>query len=568
MDSYANLFDNADDAVVIADAQGNIIFFNSTAQKVFGQNLSLLSTSSEASPLQLFELDRESEVKRITYPLALVIAGERFCDREFVLQSDQGGIQYWLSMTGWPVKTLPLSEKPGGMLIIRDITARKCHDRQQMQTLFRDKLTGLVNRAVLVDRLQHALVRSHNSTAHQTALLCIDVRRIKAINDTFGYAAGDRILVEIANRLGHLLRPGDTLARFGGTEFAILLEDVGSSVEAITLAEAIQSSLAQPMLIEGHEVLTEVNIGISIAQADCLSAETVMRNADVAMHRSKQLFGSQYCVFEEHMTAETDKSLRLEIALKKAIDQKDMVLQYQPIFLIRTQQIIGFESLVRWHHPTEGVLSPSKFIPIAERTGLIIPLGWWILEESCRQLKEWQNTIPQTESLFVSVNMSSKQFSQLDVPQKIDKILKQTGLSPQCLKIEITESVLIDHSVSIIQTLQAIRALGVRLSIDDFGTGYSSLSYLHQFPVDTLKIDRSFLENADADFEKLEILQSVVRLAWNLGLEVVAEGIETPKHFAQIKALRCESGQGFLFSEPLDTQAAAKMLRKQCDQNR
>jgi EAL domain-containing protein (putative c-di-GMP-specific phosphodiesterase class I) len=222
--------------------------------------------------------------------------------------------------------------------------------------------------------------------------------------------------------------------------------------------------------------------------------------------------------------------------------------------------------LVRWRHPEKGILPPGQFIGLAEKTGLIIPLGWWVLEESCRQLKAWQTTIPFARDLFVSVNMSSKQFSQKDVPQRLQRILEAFSLDPKCLKLEITESVLIDHSHTIVETLQAIRAMGIKLSIDDFGTGYSSLSYLHRFPFDTIKIDRSFIENADADFEKLEILQSVVRLAWNLGLEVVAEGIETPKHFAQIKALRCESGQGFLFSKPLNTAAMEQLIVTQAAQ--
>jgi EAL domain-containing protein (putative c-di-GMP-specific phosphodiesterase class I) len=263
------------------------------------------------------------------------------------------------------------------------------------------------------------------------------------------------------------------------------------------------------------------------------------------------------------MKGDADDSLYLEIALKKALERQEMFLEYQPIFQVRTKAVIGLESLVRWQHPEKGVLPPGQFISLAEKTGLIIPLGWWVLEESCRQLKAWQAVTPLAQNMFVSVNMSSKQFSQKDVPERIQQIIEEIGLDPKCLKLEITESVLIDHSATIVETLQAIRALGIKLSIDDFGTGYSSLSYLHRFPFDTLKIDRSFIDNADADFEKLEILQSVVRLAWNLGLEVVAEGIETQKHFAQIKALRCESGQGFLFSKPLSTTLMEKLILEQ-----
>jgi EAL domain-containing protein (putative c-di-GMP-specific phosphodiesterase class I) len=341
------------------------------------------------------------------------------------------------------------------------------------------------------------------------------------------------------------------------------VEDVVSVSEVIDIAETILAELRQPFSLSGEIVTTHASLGISLGDSQTPSADVLLKQASIAMHKVKQSPHQRYCIFEDSIRGGNQSSLRLEMDLKRAIAQQELFLEYQPIVLVRNQKIIGMESLVRWHHSEQGVLPPTKFIPLAEKTGLIIPLGWWVLEESCRQLKHWQDTIPNVASLFVSVNMSSQQFSQADFLDRLTHILKSTGLDPKYLKIEITEGVLIENSESIIAILDAIRAMGIKLSIDDFGTGYSSLSYLHRFPVDTLKIDRSFLENADSDFEKLEILQSVVRLAWNLGLEVVAEGIETQRHLAQITSLRCESGQGFFFSRPLSQQAMEDFLSEE-----
>lgn len=268
----------------------------------------------------------------------------------------------------------------------------------------------------------------------------------------------------------------------------------------------------------------------------------------------------QWCVFDGSLQAQHKQRLLAEMALRHALERDELRLHYQPIVTISTQAIIGFEALVRWQHPEKGLLMPGEFISVAEASGLIIPLSWWVLEEACRQMQAWTNAYPGMAHFTVSVNMSSKQFFQKDLVQKVSDILTKTGFDPHRLKLEITEGVLIDHSDSIIATLEQLREMGIRLAVDDFGTGYSSLSYLHRFPFDCLKIDRSFIENADQDFEKLEILQSVVRLAWNLGLDVVAEGVETHRHYAQLKALRCESGQGYLFSKPLPPDAVEEIL--------
>lgn len=560
MDFYANLFRDCGDAVVIADEQSQIIFANSTAHELFQNDFSILTAVGDRAGAKLFEIDATHATREVGFPLKQVLEGLNFCDREFLLRSPSSDTDIWLSITGCSV-SLPEPPGPGGLLIIREISQRKAFALKQLRDNFRDKLTGLVNSSVFMDRIEHALTRAKHKENALIAILYIDVRRLKAVNDTFGYIAGDQLLVAVANRLRTALKPTDTLSRLGGDEFTILVEDVRSFSQVDAIADTLFEVLKAPFPIQGHEINVDISLGISLGSHLNQTAETLLRQADIAMNRAKAAFGEKYCVFQDSMQIHDDNSLHLEMDLKTAIDKHELFLEYQPIFLIRTQQIIGVESLVRWNHPKRGLLAPSQFIALAEKTGLVIPLGWWVLEESCRQLKFWQDNIPQAADLFVSVNMSSQQFAQKNLPERIENILKTVDLSPTNLRIEITEGVLIDNSASIVEILNAIRSMGIKLSIDDFGTGYSSLSYLHKFPFDTLKIDRSFLENADSDFEKLEILQAMVRLAWNLGLEVVAEGIETQKHFNQIKALRCESGQGFLFSRPLRAEAMEALLQ-------
>ena len=560
MDMYASLFGDCGDAIVIADQQSKILFANEKAQSLFAAHPSvLLQPLSDTNHTVSVVNEPEGAA---CYPLREVLAGANFCDRDCLLQSSTAAPPTWLSITGYAIH-LPEPPHHGALLLIRDITAQKASAVAPAPSAPRG-WQGLVDRTAFMARIAAALEDAQQQPT-SVAVLCLDVKRLKAVNDTFGYLAGDRLLIEIADRLIHLLRPSDTLSRLGGDEFTLLIEKVDKTDNVVAFVAAIHTALAPPFQVQGHDINIDVNVGIGFSRGTTPDADALLRQADIAMNRAKHSFGAGYCIFETFMQADADDSLYLEMALKRAIAHQEFFLEYQPIFWVRTQAIIGVESLVRWHHPEQGILPPAKFIPVAEKTGLIIPLGWWILEESCRQLKAWQDTLTNAEKLFVSVNMSSKQFAQTDVLDRIKGILKATGLAATALKIEITESVLIENSSSIIEILQAIRDLGIKLSVDDFGTGYSSLSYLHKFPVDTLKIDRSFLENADSDFEKLEILQSMVHLAWNLGLEVVAEGIETPRHFAQIKALRCESGQGFLFSEPLSTEAFEEVLRSQTD---
>ncbi|MEM9002574.1 MAG: EAL domain-containing protein [Cyanobacteria bacterium P01_F01_bin.86] len=561
MDLHA-LFKNCGDAVIVADDNYQIIFSNSKAKQLFQADYAVLLTATIDSACRLLHVDPKTETKAIACPLRQAVDGEQCCDREFQFQTPTSTSDIWLSITSFPIQMTEPSWR-GGLVIIRDITKLKHVAHQKLRNALRDELTDLVSRAAFMDRVGHALKRIQHEADFLVAVLCVDINRLRSINDALGYEAGDQLLVQFATRLTRCFRSEDIVSRLGGDEFTILLEGVSSSLEAMDFARKIHRIMAQSFYLSGTEIPVEVSIGIAFGGIDCQHPEVLLKRANLAMYEAKRDFGERCCIFESSMQGDTPGSLHLEMALRKAITNHEFFLEYQPIFQVTTRQIIGLESLVRWHHPQEGKMPPSQFIPLAEKTGLIVPLGWWILKESCRQMKIWQNQMPYMDSFFVSVNMSSKQFSQEDVVQRIAAILEEVGLDARSLKIEITEGVLIEHSSSIIEKLQAIRDLGITLSIDDFGTGYSSLSYLHRFPVDTLKIDRSFIENADADYEKLEILQSVVRLAWNLGLEVVAEGIETEQHYARIRALRCESGQGFLFSKPLSAVAISDLIQAQ-----
>jgi len=563
MDAYFALLKDCGDAVVVADHLGQVVFTNSVATHLLGGQVDILLNKSDRAAYQIFQVDAITETRTQEFPLRRALEGERFSDREFLLRSPTSDLNTWLSITGYPV-ALETPPFRGGMLIIRDITTHKTIAQQKLRATFRDKLTGLVNRPVFMDRVGHALTRAHRrDTEWLVVVLSIDIERFKSVNDTLGYIFGDQFLAAFGDRLTQVLRPEDTVCRLGGDQFTVLLEDMPSYSAVVAIADQVHAAMTQPFHILGRELQVEISIGIALANATGQQAETLIRKADLAMYQAKETFAEKYYVYEDSLQLDTSDTLYLEMALRKAVDNQEFVLEYQPIFQISTREVLGVESLVRWQHPERGQISPAEFIPLAEKTGLIIPLGWWVFEESCRQLKFWQDAMPHAANLFVSINMSSKQFAQKNAVQKIKDILDQVGLNAHCLKIEITESVLIDQSVSIIEKLKAIRAIGIKLSIDDFGTGYSSLSYLHRFPFDTLKLDRSFLEDADADYEKLEILQSVVRLAWNLGLEVVAEGIETEQHYARIKALRCEAGQGFLFSPPLSAIATEALIQAQ-----
>jgi diguanylate cyclase (GGDEF)-like protein len=391
-------------------------------------------------------------------------------------------------------------------------------------------------------------------------VLFLDLDRFKVINDSLGHTAGDQLLVGVAQRLETAVRPGDTVSRLGGDEFTVLLDDLKEDGEAEAVAERLQQQMAPAFNLGGHEVFTTVSIGVALSTTGYHRPEDILRDADTAMYRAKQLGKARYEVFDQAMHARAMDRLGLERDMRRAVEHQELFLQYQPIVSLSTGSLRGFEALVRWQHPARGLIHPAKFIPIAEETGMIIPIGKWVLGEACRQMSRWQKLSHWEGPLPVSVNLSGKQFLQPDLLEQIQEVLQETGLDPRSLKLEITETVVMENIETATLTLEQLRALGVELSIDDFGTGYSSLSYLQRFPVSTLKIDRSFVSRMTENDGTAEIVRTIAKLAQNLGMDVVAEGVETESQRAQLSAFECEFGQGFYFSKPIDSDAAEAFL--------
>jgi diguanylate cyclase (GGDEF)-like protein/PAS domain S-box-containing protein len=445
---------------------------------------------------------------------------------------------------------------------IVDITERKKMERQLLHDALHDALTGLPNRALFMDRLTQQLKKSKQQENYQFAVLFLDLDRFKVVNDSVGHLVGDRLLVEFARRLESCVRPTDTVARLGGDEFTILLENIKDVAETTIVAERISEVLTIPFNLQGYELFATTSIGIALSFNDYENPEDILRDADLTMYSAKEQGKARYEVFDKSMHERALNRLQLETDLRRGIERHEFLIYYQPITSLVTGQLSGFEALVRWQHPERGLISPGDFIPVAEETGLILPMGNWLLQEACQQLKTWQLKYPLDSPLKISVNLSAKQLIDPRLIEEIDRILQETGLEGKFLKLEITESILMDNIETATKMLLDLRNRKIQLSIDDFGTGYSSLSYLHRFPVNTLKIDRSFINEMESKEENSAIVRAIVTLAHMLNMDVVAEGIENSSQLAQLKLLKCELGQGYLFAKPLTKEEAEVLIAK------
>lgn len=436
-----------------------------------------------------------------------------------------------------------------------------------------DPVTGLPNRLLFLDRLGRAIERHRRRSGGLFAVLLLDLDRFKTINDSLGYAAGDRLLVAVAKRLEESLRAEDlvvrygksqSLARLGGDEFAILLENLARASDATRVANRLQDIMKRSFHIQGHEIYATVSIGIALSSTGYACPEDVVRDAEIAMHRAKAHGKACHEIFDSQMHVRAMTRLRVETDLHQALEKQEFTLHYQPIVHLASGRIHGFEALLRWQKHDQGFVPPAQFIPIAEETGLIIPLGAWVLNEACHQMRLWQEQFPGYGPLLMSVNLSAKEFLQPDLVAQIDHVLQRTGLSAGCLKLEITESVIMDNASEVATMLEQLQKLGAQICIDDFGTGYCSLSYLHTFPLDVLKVDRSFVSRMSEAPTNAEIVRTIVVLAHNLGLEVIAEGVETAEAVEQLTALGCEYGQGYFFAHPLPAEQATDALSRLC----
>ena len=441
----------------------------------------------------------------------------------------------------------------------RDVTERREAEERLEHQALHDPLTGLPNRTLFVDRLGQALRRTRRQQ-NRVAVLFMDLDEFKVVNDSLGHEAGDLLLTVVAQRLRRCLRPEDTLARFGGDEFVVLIEAVAGPAEAVQVAERITDEFGRPFSVEGRELFVGASIGIALGEGRTKSPEDLLRDADTAMYRAKDGGSGHYSIFDAGMYLRAVKRLELENDLRRAVERDEFFLRYQPIVHLRDGRVRGLEALVRWNHPERGFLDPDEFVPLAEESGLVVPMGGKVLEEACRQAKEWQGEIPRTPPPDVSVNVSARQLRRPDLPEKVERALRKTGLDGGCLTLDVTETAYVEALEDGTAGLDRLRGMGVRISIDDFGTGYSSLSYLKRLPADALKVDKSFVGGLGRDPEDTALVRMIVELAHTFGMEVIAEGVETEEQAALLEEMGCDMAQGYLFSEPLAAEGIANLL--------
>ncbi len=474
----------------------------------------------------------------------------------------------------------------GRVWTFSDITERKDYEAQLAHQAFHDSLTDLPNRTLFLNRVEHGLARL-DRRGRSLAILFIDLDRFKVVNDTLGHEKGDWLLQEVARRLQLSLRPGDTAARFGGDEFTLLLEDLDSVEDAKIITGRLIEALQEPILFEGREMEITASIGVAMSSSNTDRAVDLLRHADIAMYRAKNKGKARYEIFDTKMSAIALERLQLEIELRQAVKWGQLRLAYQPLIDLVTEEVVGTEALVRWDHPDRGIIAPAEFIPIAEESGMILPIGAWVLREACRQAREWQLQFPASKNLKMSVNLSARQFQGVDLVGQVAAVLQETGLAAECLELEITESAVMEDAEATVQTLEELKKLGVKLAIDDFGTGYSSLAYIERFPLDVLKIDRSFVAqigkalkngngnghsksnenghsngNGGLNGDRSVIMQAVQTLGHGLGISITAEGIETPEQLAELRDMGCAIGQGFFWAKPLSPTALSDLLRQ------
>lgn len=443
---------------------------------------------------------------------------------------------------------------------LTDVTDRKRAEEQLNHDAFHDALTGLPNRSLFLDRIGLIMRNSRRQRRAVGALLFLDVDRFKNVNDSVGHSIGDKLLIQIAHRLRDLLRPADTVARLGGDEFAILLPDVRNATAAGLVAERVLEVLSGRFVISGHEIFATASIGIALNTLEYNSPEELMRDADIAMYRAKSNGKARYELFDREMHDRAVAQLQLETDLRRAIDRNEFFLEYQPIINLTDGRMTGFESLVRWDHPERGRLMPADFIPTAEETGLIVPICWWTIREACRQSAQWMQALGHHPEFTVSVNVSGRLFHQWDMVEEFERVIAETNMDPKRLRIEITESRLLDHVAEAMSKLERLRELGVGLQIDDFGTGYCSLTYLQKFSYDSLKIDRSFVNAIDDGNGSGAIVQTIIALGQMLNMNIIAEGVETEGQLKQLRQLKCPQVQGFWFSRPVGQRKATELL--------
>ncbi|MEA2135537.1 MAG: hypothetical protein QOC68_3446 [Solirubrobacteraceae bacterium] len=549
---FGSLVRHSSDLITVLDASGLVVYQSPSIERVLGYSPDELVGTSF---IRLLVPGEEGRLPHVLADPAHAVAGTEAL--ECSLRHKDGEVRQFQVLY---TDLLDDENVHGVVLNSRDVSERKAFEEQLAHQAFHDPVTNLANRALFVERVRHAVPRARRERS-RLAVIFMDLDDFKTINDSLGHAAGDAVLLEIAKRLDGSIRPSDTAARFGGDEFAILLEDVRSAQDAADTAERILESLSAPLLLEGKELFVRCSLGISIAEGETAAgADELIRNADAAMYIAKRDGKGGYRLFEPAMHEGVLERLELRADLQRAMTGGQLELYYQPLVLLSDGAATGVEALLRWHHPERGMLGPDTFIPLAEEMGLIVPIGRWVLREACRQARQMQTLLPADPPLSMSVNLSVKQLQHSDIAADVRDALAESGLAGSSLTLEITETVLMTDTDLAVQRLEELKSLGVRLAMDDFGTGYSSLSYLSRFPVDILKMDRSFLRDG-ASPTTSALASAVIALGATLELEIVAEGIEYPEQWTGLRDLGCGSGQGFLFAHPMDADTTLEYLR-------
>ena len=544
---YRLMLENLQEIVFTLDRSGKITFLNSAWNKILGYSLE----ESLNNPLTNFLNPQQSEFSNQTFNHLFNNQEKTRIELNFRHKQDKS---VWLELSANPTPD-------GGVTgTLKDITQRKQATAKLEYAAFHDSLTGLYNRAGLITYLNQEITNIHDNQAYSFALLFLDLDGFKFVNDSFGHLFGDLLLVAVSKRLKECSREQDILARFGGDEFVILLPNIKKVAEAVTISTRIQQTLKPAFKIDRQEAFVETSIGIVIDQDKNTNASNILRNGDIALYKAKEKGKGCFVIFDNTMLAEIKERMQLETYLRQSINSDEFKVYYQPIIDSSNFQIVGFEALLRWQHPKLGMISPVKFIPIAEETGLIIELGKYVLQEACKQLYQWQQLFPASKSYFMGVNISAKQFAQTNFTKEVKEALRLTQLPPHNLKLEITESIMMNNAEVNITKIKHLNDLGIQFCIDDFGTGYSSLSYLYRFPIDVLKIDRSFINTINNNKESQDIVEAIIVLAHKLGLKVVAEGVETVEQLTRLKIYNCEQIQGYLFFPPLPVDSIANLL--------
>jgi diguanylate cyclase (GGDEF)-like protein/PAS domain S-box-containing protein len=551
---FRSLVLNTSDVITILTAEGAIDFHSPSAGRIWGYSADALRSANLLGLVHPddVEVARGLIAQAVSRPrlsmaaeLRLKLADESWCYFEVVATN-----------------LLRDPRVSGIVTTFRDITERKELEQALHYRAFHDSLTDLPNRTLFVDRIEVAMARA-TSRGTKVAVMFLDLDNFKVVNDSLGHAVGDQLLVALTDRIKGCLRLEDTLARLSGDEFAILFEEIWGEDDAVRLAERIQEQLQSPFSIDHRELYVAASIGIVVSGPTHTTPGDLLRDADLAMYRAKANGKGRCEVFNHTMNVHFTERLALESSMRRSIERGELRVHYQPIVRLDDETVVGFEALVRWEHPQRGLIPPSEFIPIAEETGMIVPLGAWVLEEACRQVQQWQDERCHGRALLLSVNVSARQFQSPDLVETVAEVLKRTGFNPTSLKLELTESLMMRDVERTTQRLHELKALAIQLVIDDFGTGYSSLAYLRQFPITVLKIDRTFVNRLGTDPQDDAIVRSIVTLSRDLGMEVVAEGIETPEQLKTLRELGCDYGQGFYFSRPLPSAQAEELVTRE-----